>query len=1091
MQLSDRSVIRLDERTTIELLPPRRNESRRFGLPEGALYFFNREKPSNVEFDTPIAAGAIRGTEFLLAIRDAGSRLRLALLDGLVDLQTPEGTNVSVSRGEDLVLTSGQAPLKTVLVNANHAIQWALYYPAVLNPDELDLDPAEQRELTSVLTAYRAGDLLQALQAWPREAAFRSPGARSLRAQLILAVGGVNEAESLLEDLPQDFAPRKALAELIHVVRGDPTESLPLAALTRSSSELLAQTYALQRDGELRAAREAAEKAAQIAPQSGFAQNRLAELEFAFEYRERALAALDRALTCAPRLPPAQALRGFVMLERDDVRAALEAFDSARQLDAGYGPAWLGRGLCLLRQRRFPEAREAFQAAAALEPQRALFRAYLGKAAAELGDSKAAEKEFNLAKRLDPQDPTGWLYSALQLWQENRVNESIRDLEQAQDVNDSRAPFRSQLLLDRDRSVASANLAAIYADAGLSEVSRHAAARAVIEDYANFSGHLFLANALQAQEDANRFDLRLESARQSELLAANLLAPPGAGNLSQLLSQQEHLRFFDPRPIGLSTRTDYASDGSWVQEGTVFGTLGGLSYAFDSQYQSRRGLDPNGAVEWQQYALTLKQRVTTDDEFYFQAGYLKSESGDVAAHFDSSGAIRGFKARESQEPGLYAGWHHTWSPGSHTLFLFGRLDDRLAYTNPLPNVLYLHQGLGGWDLQTDGFLPPFRLAFDTRFTLYSAELQHIWETERQSLVVGARGQWADTKVHSRLAQDPIGPGFEVFSEDQNIDRTFSRAGAYAYYSIELLPPLRLIGGLSYDHIEYPENTDLPPVSGRLVSKDAVSPKAGLLWTPWNRGLFRAEYTKSLGGLLFDNSVRLEPAQMAGFNQAFRSLIPESVAGLAPGARFETAGAAFDQSLPGGTWFGVGVEQLTSDADRTVGMVSNSVFFGGPDSTAGTRQALDFRERNLSAYAGHLLGDWLALSAHYRLSEARLTGRFPELPDTASGLAALEQNNRATLQSLSLDATLNHPSGFFGQWDSTWYHQGNTGYDPARADADFWQHNVYAGWRFSRRSAEFRVGVLNLLDQNYQLNPLNLHGELPRDRTFVLSLRLNF
>jgi len=191
-----------------------------------------------------------------------------------------------------------------------------------------------------------------------------------------------------------------------------------------------------------------------------------------------------------------------------------------------------------------------------LEPPRALFRDYLGKASSELGDAKAADKELGLARRLDPKDPTGWLYSALQLWQENRINEAIRDLERSVDLNNQRAIFRSRLLLDEDQSVRSANLAAIYNDDGLAEVSRHTAARAVAEDYANFSGHLFLANSYQSQEDANRFDLRLETARQSELLVANLLAPPGAGNFSQQLSQQEHLQFFDPRPLGISTLTE-------------------------------------------------------------------------------------------------------------------------------------------------------------------------------------------------------------------------------------------------------------------------------------------------------------------------------------------------------------------------------------------------------------------------------------------------------------------------------------------------------------------------------------------------------
>ena len=135
LQLSDRSVIRLNERTTLEILPPRNAEKKRFGLPGGSVFFFNREKPADVEFDTPLAAGAIRGTEFLLEVAAADQALHLALIDGLVALQTQSG-EVSVQRGEELRLAPGQPPQKTALLNATAVIQWALYYPAVLNPDD-------------------------------------------------------------------------------------------------------------------------------------------------------------------------------------------------------------------------------------------------------------------------------------------------------------------------------------------------------------------------------------------------------------------------------------------------------------------------------------------------------------------------------------------------------------------------------------------------------------------------------------------------------------------------------------------------------------------------------------------------------------------------------------------------------------------------------------------------------------------------------------------------------------------------------------------------------------------------------------------
>ena len=37
----------------------------------------------------------------------------------------------------------------------------------------------------------------------------------------------------------------------------------------------------------------------------------------------------------------------------------------------------------------------------------------------------------------------------------------------------------------------------------------------------------------------------------------------------------------------------------------------------------------------------------------------------------------------------------------------------------------------------------------------------------------------------------------------------------------------------------------------------------------------------------------------------------------------------------------------------------------------------------------------------------------------------------------------------------------------------------------------RIGVLNLTDQDYRLNPLTLYNELPRGRTFAAGLQFRF
>jgi len=235
-------------------------------------------------------------------------------------------------------------------------------------------------------------------------------------------------------------------------------------------------------------------------------------------------------------------------------------------------------------------------------------------------------------------------------------------------------------------------------------------------------------------------------------------------------------------------------------------------------------------------------------------------------------------------------------------------------------------------------------------------------------------------------------------------------------------------------------------------------------------------------------VRLEPSQIAGFNQAFRSLIPESVAGPVAGSKFETFHLGAERKFKSNTYLGFDAEFLKSDAAQETGVFEFTTarpFDLFAPSTV--HQRLKFEEQSLSINLNQLIGrDW-ALGARYRISQARLESRFPEVPATVIPSAS----NRAVLQQLNLFAIFHHPSGFFSQAQSLWTAQGNHGYDPELPVDDFWQFNLLAGYRFPRRQAEVSLGLLNLTDQNYRLNPLNLYPELPRHRTLVATFKFNF
>ena len=63
VRLADRSVLRINELTTFELLPPQEKDRKPLlDLKTGSLYFFSREKPADCEFRTPTAAGDRKST---------------------------------------------------------------------------------------------------------------------------------------------------------------------------------------------------------------------------------------------------------------------------------------------------------------------------------------------------------------------------------------------------------------------------------------------------------------------------------------------------------------------------------------------------------------------------------------------------------------------------------------------------------------------------------------------------------------------------------------------------------------------------------------------------------------------------------------------------------------------------------------------------------------------------------------------------------------------------------------------------------------------------------------------------------------------
>jgi hypothetical protein len=603
---------------------------------------------------------------------------------------------------------------------------------------------------------------------------------------------------------------------------------------------------------------------------------------------------------------------------------------------------------------------------------------------------------------------------------------------------------------------------------------------------------------------------------------------------------------FESDGIGGSFTTEWQSTSEVRSTASVFGTSGNVSYGLDAYYRNDDGDRPNSEFELQELYGQVKWQPTPDDIVYFLGKWSAQDNGDNFETYDNRPESPGFDFEESQKPGLLlAGWNHRWKPGSNTLLLVGRLaveqnlgdpDSRQLLIQRSTEAMYpdfLQTGADGSDQFTDPSLDgsvtvggdrrslvyspallqaiapyigtgevlgvsagPFDFETRRKIEIYTAEIQHIEQTERNTVLVGGRWQEGTIEADSRLflVRPYFGGGFSTPAADQHFDSDFRRIGIYAYDYWKVLPDLTLIGGAAWDSIEHPENFRNPPLDDTLREDHNLSGKLGFTYAPSRRFIARGVAAEGMGGLTFDESVRLEPTQIAGFNQAYRTVISESVAGSVEAPQYQTLGLAFEGSLPTHTWWGASVSMIGQDVKRTIGA------FTGYDSDVfpitpaffpdGTREKLEYREESLLLTLNQLIGEQFAVGAGYRVTRSDLRTTLPDL----QGQPGADLRDKATLHEISLYGDWNSPAGFFAHAEARGFRQ-SLDDDPerglSRSGDEFVQFNAWAGYRFHRNLCELTAGVMNIGDTDYRLSALNPHAEIARERTFFMLCRLSF
>ena len=998
-----------------------------------------KERPTRFISGSTIAA--MRGTELSVALD--GDQTELAVLEGRVLAQNDAGSLV-LTGGQVALARKGTAPALRLNVHPKDAVQWALYYLPVLHmrADEVAGAAPWQGAVRAAQEAQGQGHLKQAIDALQGIPDAPDPRFFTYRASLLLAAGSVDEAERDLKralELGPKSADALALTSVIAVVRNDNEKALEaaqkaVAADPNSATAQVALSYADQARFDLNGARTSLESAIHLDPKDALAWARLAEIRSSFGELGGALEAARKALDLEPNLARTQTVLGFAYLTQVRTREAREALRKAADLDSSDPLPRLGLGLVEIREGHVQEGSRELEIAISLDPQQALIRSYLGKAYFESKRTGLVEREFEVAKEADPKDPTPWFYDAFAKQAENGAVEALRSLQEAIELNDNRAVYRSRLLLDSDLAARSASLGRVYADLGFQDLALVEGWTSIDTDPTSYSAHRLLADSYAALP-------RHEIARESELFQSQMLQPlnttpiqPTLGESSLfLLSAQgpsslafnEFNSLFNRNQVNAQGSFYVGGDNTWLGEGIASGIYDKASFSAGITHFKTDGFRTNDTQD--DTIANAFGQVEIDPSTSIQAEVRHRDltQGDLGLYFfgDDFSPLQDQTTKFTNER---IGLRHEFSPSLTFLASYMHQNKDTSFALPSPDT-------------------GVNFSIDRTEKADSVEGQFLFRAPSFRAIAGV----GHFNVHSLETDDLGGPAFG-FDALTTSDTTISHTNLYLYTHVSLESRLNLTLGVSGDLYDetgtaelntvfpgVPAGPPAPTAPAVLGSRNQVNPKAGLVWTPASGTTVRLAGFRVLKRTLVTDAT-LEPTQVAGFNQFYDD--PTAT-------RSWVYGAGVDQKFSK-SWFG-GVE--ASRRDLTI---PQTLFDQNGNLLLEERGS---NERLGRAYLFGALRNDVTVSAEYSYEEI---GLDPQL---------FLQYSKAKTQKVPLGVRYFHPSGLSGSFVATYLDQLGDFQPPDQSGyvaghRNFWVFDATVRYRLPKRFGIIVAGVKNLTNQ---------------------------
>ncbi len=407
-------------------------------LESGEVWTRSKSVPEGLMIETPYATAAIRGTEWILSVKENESRV--SVMEGNVQLSNPQGS-ITVGRNEQAVVTGDGVPVKSILVRPRDRTQWTYYLSErrlfgylkfmggnpgkgeiLFNEGKLEesarefesilfMEPGSPAGLTALtglgMIELKKGNTEKAERYFDQSLMTRKSSLALLgKAYLSISRNQTEEAGEILKDA-KEFSSRDPLpfifSSYLHTFYGDFSGAL------RECDEGLS---AIPNNPLLLAFK--------------------ADLYFILDQPDEAKRTLDMLLRENPNSSEGYERVGFYdRIAIGNPREAKEAFRKAIRLDP-FNDEAMAKLADLLREEGYiPEALKLIEEALSIAPWNAMHHYNYGRILADINKIDEARAEFQKSLNLDSTFSRAYLGEGIVLLKEGKSSEALKELSKA------------------------------------------------------------------------------------------------------------------------------------------------------------------------------------------------------------------------------------------------------------------------------------------------------------------------------------------------------------------------------------------------------------------------------------------------------------------------------------------------------------------------------------------------------------------------------------------------------------------------------------------------------------------------------------